>query len=64
VRVVGNQGYVAQRRDEGWDEFLATDLDLHGVWTFGADAAFAVGGNLLTGGTRRGVLVRWVPAGS
>jgi hypothetical protein len=60
VWVVGMQGYAARRTDDGWDEFTATPLDLHGVWAAGADDAFAVGGNLNGGGAqRRGALVRW-----
>lgn len=62
VWVVGMQGYTAHRTADGWDEYLPTSLDLHGVWTSGPSDAFAVGGNMLSGGAnRRGVLVRWGP---
>lgn len=62
VWVVGMQGYVAHRTADGWDEFLPTQLDLHGVWASGPDDAYAVGGNMLTGGAdRRGVMVHWGP---
>lgn len=63
VWVVGMQGYAARRDGDGWDEFITTRLDLHGVWTSGPDDAYAVGGNLNGGtGARRGVLVHWGPA--
>ena len=64
VWVVGMQGYIAGRTADGWREALPTQLDLHGVWAAGPHDAFAVGGNLISGGGagRRGVLVRWGPA--